>query len=320
MAGSNENRCGNKHKKRLMEVKRILEEESDKDHRFSVKQLLDRLGLAHTEANMRAVRSDIKVLQEFNVAVKRVKHRTFEYFVASRRFQPYELEVLVDIVQSSRSIDEQTAANLTESILGLGSQGEAQALRKVIHLGNRAKTSNEEVFRNIGIISGALADTPRHKVSFEYFDIGYDLGKAYRYEGQPRIETPILLTYMYDCFYMIAYSEEHDAVIARRLDRMTNVVNTEKKAVTNERIRNFNLEDFEHEQFGMFLGKARPVTLQINDERMMDPLYDHFGDQLKGHVIPPAEGKPALARIKVIDSPQFRGWVAGMNGKLEIVE
>ena len=64
MTSKQSNRCGAKHKHRLMTVKMILEEESDRTHRFSVKQLLDRLDLPHTEANQRAVRSDIKTLQD----------------------------------------------------------------------------------------------------------------------------------------------------------------------------------------------------------------------------------------------------------------
>ena len=51
MTSKQSNRCGAKHKHRLMTVKMILEEESDRTHRFSVKQLLDRLDLPHTEAN-----------------------------------------------------------------------------------------------------------------------------------------------------------------------------------------------------------------------------------------------------------------------------
>lgn len=320
MSSKSQNRCGRKHKTRLMTVKKLLEEESDESSRFSVKQILDRLGLEHTEANARAIRSDIKTLQEFGVAIKREKHKTFEYYVASRRFKPYELKILVDIVQSSRSIDEQTSNELVESILGLTSQSEAHSIVAGIHLGCRAKTHNHQVFRNIDIIGKALASDPQHKVQFVYYDIGFDLEENYRYNGKPRIETPILLTYRGDCYYMVSFSEEHNDIIARRLDRMEGTIDTGQKAASNEKIRKFDLEDFERTQFNMFLGEAEWITLQINDKKMMNPLYDHFGDRLIGHIEPPLKGKPATARVKVFDSPQFRGWIAGMNGGLEVVE
>lgn len=53
---------------------------------------------------------------------------------------------------------------------------------------------------------------------------------------------------------------------------------------------------------------------------MMNPLYDHFGDRLKGHVAVNPDGETARVRVKVIDSPQFRGWIAGMDGKIEVIE
>lgn len=318
MAEMQSNRCGESHKRRLLTVKRILEEESDKDHRFSVKQILERLGLAATEANMRAVRNDIKVLKDFGVTIVREKHRTFEYYVGTRAFKPGELKVLADIVQSSRSIDDRTSKELVESILGLGSVGEAKKLKAGIRLGSRAKTENRQVFRHIDTIQGAIAD--RHKIQFAYFDIGFDLKRDYRYDGESRIETPILLTYMNDCFYMVSYNEEKDRINARRLDRMDRVLDTQERASSNDKIRNFNLEDFEYTQFNMFLGnEAKWVTLQINDKKMMDPLYDHFGDRLKGHVTPPKDGELARVRVKVVPSAQFDGWVYGMDGMLEVI-
>ena len=160
MTDKQSNRCGAKHKQRLMTVKITLEEESDQSHRFSVKQLLDRLGLPHTEANQRAIRSDIKTLQDFGIAITREKHRTFEYYVSSRRFQQNELKMLIDIVQSSRSIDEQTSRDLVESILALGSHSESQSLKAEIRLGRRPKTKNDQVFRNIEVIQGNQDGNP----------------------------------------------------------------------------------------------------------------------------------------------------------------
>ena len=319
MTDKQSNRCGAKHKQRLMTVKIILEEESDQSHRFSVKQLLDRLGLPHTEANQRAIRSDIKTLQDFGIAITREKHRTFEYYVSSRRFQQNELKMLIDIVQSSRSIDEQTSRDLVESILALGSHSESQSLKAEIRLGRRPKTKNDQVFRYIEVIQGALSASPRHKVSFAYLDLGFDLKKQSRYR-ETKTETPILLTHINDCYYMVSFSEEHDKVIARRLDRMEQVLDTCMDGAVNAKINAFDLEDFECTQFGMFLGISKLITLQVNEQKMMNPLYDHFGDRLKGHVAVNPDGKTARVRVKVIDSPQFRGWIAGMDGKIEVVE
>ena len=319
MERNKSNICGETHIRRFLAVKKILEEESDGEHRFTAAQLLERLELRDTEANRRAIRSDIRLMKEFGADVVHEKRRPFEYYVATRRFTPDELEMLIDIVQSSRSIDEATSRNLVDSILGLGSIGEAKALKAGIRLGVRAKTKNVEIFRNIEIIQKAIAD--RRKVRFRYFDIGFDLGRDYRYGGEPCTETPILLTYMYDCYYMISYSEQKDRINARRLDRMDKTTGTQQKACRNGKIANFDLEDFEYTQFGMFIGQpAIWVTLRINDKKMMNPLYDHFGKRLEGRVTPPNGDEPAYEKVRVIPSPQFDGWVIGLDGGLEIVD
>lgn len=319
MAKKNYSRCGEAHISRFLKVKKILEEESDQNRRFSVKQILERLGLPPTEANMRAIRSDIKQLRKSGVKIARVKHRTFEYYVETRRFSADELKLLADIVQSSCSLAEETSGKLIESILDLGSSDEAKVLKAGIKLVKRPKTQNANVFSHIGTIQEAILT--KRKVLLHYFDIGYNLERVDRYDGEGRTETPLLLTYLNDCYYMISYNEKRERINARRLDRIESILCTGEPASQNEITRNFDLRELMCTQFGMFIGrKASWVTLKINDKKMMNPLYDHFGDLLRGNITPPADGKPGYAHVKVIPSPQFYGWLAGLDGGLEVID
>ena len=67
---------------------------------------------------------------------------------------------------------------------------------------------------------------------------------------------------------------------------MEQVLDTCMDGAVSAKINAFDLEDFECTQFGMFLGTSKWITLQVNEQKMMNPLYDHFGDRLKGHVAP----------------------------------
>lgn len=80
MAKKQSNRCGEAHKRRMLTVQCILKFESNKTHRFTMKQILKRLELEATEANMRNVRNDIKILKEFGCPIVREKHRAHEYY------------------------------------------------------------------------------------------------------------------------------------------------------------------------------------------------------------------------------------------------
>lgn len=80
MAKMQSNRCGELHKRRMLTVQRIIEHESGKNRRFTMRQILKRLGLEETESNMRNVRSDLKILKEFGCPIVREKHRAYEYY------------------------------------------------------------------------------------------------------------------------------------------------------------------------------------------------------------------------------------------------
>ena len=66
--------------------------------------------------------------------------------------------------------------------------------------------------------------------------------------------------------------------------------------------------------FGMYDGEKVVAMLQVEPEAV-DIIIDRFGIDVD--LQPKGKGK-AIANVKVVISPQFFGWIAGMDGKVTI--
>lgn len=315
------NRRGNDHKLRVLRVRDILERESSEAHPIKVNQILDELGLPRTKANQRNVREDIAVLEEYGLNIRMAGGKKGgRYYVGSRTFKPGEVKTLIDIVQSSHSIDERTSQNLVRSLMALDPTVGDSAQEASIRVGARPKTPNDQVFHNIEVIQGAMAKG--HTVSFRYYDMGYDLRQHERRASDEddgrREETPVVLTYVNDCYYLLTRGRR--GITTRRLDRMRDVMDLGNKAEGSGASEDFDLDSFARTQFGMFVGEPEWVTLRINQTFALNALFDHYGNSPDLVVTPPRDGKPGKARIRAVDSPQFRGWVMGLNDGVTIIE
>ena len=89
---------------------------------------------------------------------------------------------------------------------------------------------------------------------------------------------------------------------------------SDRPATRNADIANYEFEDFSYRSFGMFHGDPVCVTLRVSAE-LMDVIVDRFGRNVD---VVRASAKGADVRVNVLSSPQFFGWIAGMNGGITI--
>ena len=310
---------GSKHKERLMHLFSILDKESDKNHRFTLRQLLEMMGLNPEPSSNdgRNLRNDIEVLRSagYNVAVER--HEAPEYYLGARRFTSEELEVLIDIVQSSVSITQEMSDNLVESILSLGSAPEARALREGVRVSNRSKMKNDELFESIHEIQKARSSSPRRKISFNYFSFDFEFNRE-RHKTKDGseiiVETPLLLTYSDGAFYVITYSDEKERLVTRRVDRMENVRATEEKGTWKQELQDYDIDD--RMVFGMFIDEKPQQVKLIVKKEAMNALIDRFGEKMRIEPLP--GGEKARVTVRVAPSKPFEGWVFGLRDLVEV--
>lgn len=304
-----------------MRVLRVLERETDADHRLTLSDMMDRLGMPYADSNgRRNVLGDIAALKDAGYPIESERHRAPEYYFARRRFSAKELKVLVDIVQSSRTIPQEMSEGMVKSVLSLGSDFEADEVRTGIRVGNRVKLFNAELPDSIWEIKRAMDG--RRKVRFRYFSYGFDFQRCYHPNadgGDIHVETPLLLTHVDGAHYVITYNDEMEMKKTRRVDRMTDVAATDVRATRRQELRDFDID--ERALFGMFIGEETYVTLTVK-ERGMNVMVDRFGRNMEvANVREVREGDEVVryadVTVKVAESPQFEGWLKGLEGLVE---
>ena len=307
---------GIEHRQRLLEVLAILEQETDANHRLTLSQLMVRLGMDPNDANYRRnVRNDLIALTEAGRPVKCERHKAPEYYLGGRRFSTKELKVLIDLVQSARTIPQEMSDSMVDSILSLGSSFEAESVATKVRARNRVKLFNDELLDSIWEIKKAMDN--RRKISFRYFHYGFDFERIYHNDGT--VESPLALTYSDGAHYVITYSDVVGDTKTRRVDRMTDVTVLEEKATWKPELQGYDID--ESTLFGMFFGEERVVTLTAK-EQAMNALIDRFGrnmviDNVREVLEDGTTERYADVTVKVALSPQFEGWLKGLDGLVE---
>ena len=297
---------------KLLHLLKILSEESDDECGLTMPQLIDRLNECGVSAERKAVYRDLEALRNFGFEVVTLPRRPVQYALAHRLFTKAELMLLVDAVQSSRFLTKSKSDALIRSLRTLASKRYAADLAPHVHVEGRIKMQNESVFTNVDVIRRALH--AKKKVSFRYFKYDENKDQRLQREGARYEETPVVLTYVDGCYYLVAYNDKHEDFTTYRLDRMQQLMVSDEPATRNERIAAFDIASYEARQFGMFKGEPVRATLRVHAD-CMGAVIDKFGRSVE--TMPLSDGW-ARAYVHVMDSPTFFGWLAQFGDRMVI--
>lgn len=302
----------NRQKMKLLYLMRMLEEETDSEHGLTMGDILERLEEEGISAERKSIYRDIQALRDFGLDVKTYNRHPVEYALVKSELGLSDIMMLVDAVQSSRFLTERKSSQLVKSLKGLASERERKLLDKRVHVQGRIKSLNESVFHNVDAIHAAIQQ--KRKIQFMYFKYGTDLKRHSKYSGKQYIETPVNVVYADGMYYLVAFNDVHDKFVTYRIDRMQLLQVSDEPATRNARIANYTFEDFEYQSFGMFDGEAVTVTLRVK-EGLVDAVVDKFGN---GVPVVKSSNEAVDLSVPVRISPQFFGWVAGMDGGVRI--
>lgn len=303
-----------KAKVKVLYLWQILQEETDAEHGLTMSQILDRLADYGVTAERKSIYDDVKSLRDFGIDVQTYQRNPVEYAIERRDFSLDELMLLVDAVQSCRSITEKQAKMLVMKIKQLANNREQKLLDRRIHVEGRIKSKSESVFDTVDAVHEALRK--RCKLAFSYRKMGVD-GKPHETrEGRGHVVTPIAVSYEDGFYYLSAWNEDHDNVTQYRLDRMVRVrVLEDERATSNEEVSHWRYDGDKAVMFGRFAGKEVVATLEADADKV-EIITDRFG--AAATFMKPVKGQ-ARARVKVCASEQFFGWVASMGKRVRIV-
>ena len=299
-------------KRKILNLVRMLERETDENHRLTMSDILARLSNLGIEAERKSLYSDMEELRLFGLDVIWDKSG---YALVSRDFELAELKLLVDSVQASRFITEKKSAELIRKIETLGSIYEAEALQRQVYLANRIKASNESILRGVDTLHEAVRKGK--KISFRYFEYLPDKSRHYRNGGEEYIVSPYGMTVAEDNYYLIAHSEKRSGLTHYRVDRMTDISILAESApdITEIMGKGFRLDEYYRKNFSMFAGEAQRITLLCKN-KLASAVIDRFGESVN---MRPEGVDRFLATVEVSVSPTFFAWVFTFGDEMKIV-
>jgi predicted DNA-binding transcriptional regulator YafY len=240
------------------------------------------------------------------------KGKTPGWFVGQREFELPEVKLLVDAVQSSRFITQKKSDALIQKLEGLTSVHQARQLQRQVYVSGRIKLMNESIYYNIDTLHAAVAE--RKAITFLYFDYNIYRRKVFRREGERYAVSPYGLIWNSENYYLVAFDHLNQDMRHYRVDKMTQIEITDQPRQGEELYPHFHLAQYGQKHFGMYSGQELVVTLR-GRRSMAGVVWDRFGQD----VILSSDGPEHFTvRLSVVMSPQFFGWLFGLDGGIVI--
>jgi len=300
-------------KTKLLYVMEALLRESDEEHPLSMEDLLCFLAEKGIRAERKSVYSDIETLQAFGLDVHGTRGRTAGYYVGEREFELPEIKLLIDSVQSSKFITERKTMQLIKKLAGLTSVHEAALMKRQLFVKNRIKSMNESIYYNVDAIHQAIAED--RQIEFRYYSYTVTKEKKFRRNGRPYRVSPLALSWAEENYYLIAYEGEAAKIKHFRVDKMDGIRVTEKFREGQKLLKETDMGEYARKNFSMFGGEEQVVTLRFSS-RMIGVVIDTFG---KDVAVSSLDEDHFQIRATVAVSPQFFGWLFGLDGEAAIV-
>lgn len=297
-------------KLKILYILDYLQKNSHEDRPVRANELIAMLNTHNISCDRKTVYSDIQALQDYGVDIISTPGKNGGYFIGERIFEPYELKLLIDAVQSSRYLTESKSRELIAKLCAQCNEQDAMLMKRTVLIAGRVKSMNESIYYNVDAIQDAIAQN--RQITFRYFD--WDMGGKRRYREKEYYASPYGLCQDNENCYLLAYSLRH-GITSYRVDRMTEIRATGEKRTPCPELTGKALVEHANRLFQMFAGDDVNVKLRFHKD-LLNVVIDRFGRDTM--LIP--DGKDHFNfTVKVAVSPMFLSWVIGFGSKAQIL-
>ena len=299
-------------KLKLLYLMKFFLEKTDEEHPATIADMISYLSKCDISAERKSLYDDVECLRLFGLDIVCEKKKQTFYYIASRDFELPELKLLVDSVQASKFVTHKKSLELIAKLEGLTSSHNAGKLHHQVHLTNRTKTPNEQIYYNVDKIHDAIARGKQ--IAFKYFEWTVSKEKHYRKDGEKYIENPVALTFDDENYYLITYKEKYKSYVHYRVDKMESIEILENDREIPE--KDFDPALYTKKVFSMFAGEEKQIVLKCKN-RLINVIIDRFG---KDTHISKIDEDYFKAIINIEVSPQFLGWILSFGEEMEILD
>ena len=287
-----------------------LQKNSHEEHPVRANELIAMLNSHNISCDRKTVYSDIQALQDYGVDIISNPGKNGGYFIGQRIFEPYELKLLIDAVQSSRYLTESKSRDLIAKLCEQCNEQDAQLMKRTVLIAGRVKSMNESIYYNVDAIQDAIAQN--RQITFRYFD--WDMKGKRRYREKEYFASPYGLCQDNENCYLLGFSPRH-GITSYRVDRMSDIRTTEEPRTPCPELSGKALVEHANRLFQMFAGDDVSVKLRFHKE-LLNVVIDRFG---RDTMLIPDGDEHFNFTVKVAVSPMFLSWVIGFGSKAQIL-
>lgn len=308
------NRKGVNQKQKMLYLMKIFSEETDDTHFLSMTEIIQKLADNGITADRKTLYVDFDELRKFGLDILMEKvGRIYCYHLGSREFELPELKLLVDAVQSAKSMTDKKSRELIKKLEGLVSKYEARQLNRQVIISGRIKSMNESIYYNVDTLYEAIGAD--RQIRFKYVQWNIRKETSLRRDGVWYQVSPWALMWADENYYLVGYDAADGKIKHYRVDKMLRISLASEKREGQDQFKKFNMPRYTKSLFGMFGGEETRVTLEAENS-MVGVLIDRFGKDI---IISPVDGTRFRTTVTVAVSRQFLGWIIALGGGVKIV-
>lgn len=297
----------------LLRILEILERNTDDKHPLTHNEIADALLSEYgIEIERKAVGRNISLLLEADYDIVTTKRGVY---LNSRKYEPSEIRMLIDGVLASRHISAHHSRDLIEKLANEENKYFRKNIKHIHAVNEFEKGDNAEVFYSIDIVHEAI-DAGR-MVEYDYNKYGMD--KSLHKTSFQRI-SPYQLILHNQRYYLMGYSSFWGHMVYHRLDRITNMIVSERTSVPIREVEGFeNGISYKNLTTALpYMFSDTPETVEILAvEWIVDQIIDWFGKDIK---IEKANGSELL-KITLKSSPTaMLFWAMQYTDECEVIK
>ena len=299
---------------RLLLLKEYLQANAGKDRIVKRRELEEYLTEQGYPVEKKTLYADFAVLDSvFGLHLEYDPHKK-GYRLLNPPFEPYELRLLVDGIQSSKFITREKAREITEKIKALAGKETKATLNRQTYVADRVRSMNDSVVMDADRIHQAIAEDCQ--IAFRYFHYSPDKSnpKSYSKDGKQIIVSPYALLWNNGNYYLYAY----DGRMFRyyRVDRMERIsFPLPQKREGKEKFREKNITTQKAKVFDMYGGKEYNVHIRFRKE-LADAVIDQFGKEV---IMRPLDEDHFTISVPIEVSPTFFAWITTFGRRVKIL-
>lgn len=253
-------------------VKRILEELTDKifSTGLDYNEMLYRYGycvscLMKIDGKYRTYH-----VQEGSQAPKK-----YYYYESSLKTE--ELLTLKDAIETYSYFSEEDITDIVRKLVKLRPRSFPES--KYFDVAKETRDEDSLLLMNIRELNQIINNRNGANITYCYYGIDKKLTPR---PGYPKIVEPIHLMWSNGYYYLLAYHEKYHDIVSMRIDRITEIEETEIE--NTHRVENFNPVQYRYEHPVMFGGEKETIVLLCRDtgkNYIMNTIMDVFGKNVK---------------------------------------